>query len=71
MRASAHGLPCLSQTNPANALLLSPVTRVRSQGFVNLLFNVVTKDMKKLGYDNGPVDTQGVLGPSLPEGNPQ
>ncbi|XP_034360124.1 B9 domain-containing protein 1 isoform X2 [Arvicanthis niloticus] len=47
------------------------VTRVRSQGFVTLLFNVVTKDMKKLGYDTGPVDTQGVLGPSLPQGNPQ
>ncbi|GAB1296199.1 B9 domain-containing protein 1 [Apodemus speciosus] len=47
------------------------VTRVRSQGFVTLLFNVVTKDMKKLGYDSGPVDTQGVLGPSLPQGNPQ
>ncbi|MEJ1273047.1 B9 protein domain 1 [Cricetulus griseus] len=47
------------------------VTRVRSQGFVTLLFNVVTKDMKKLGYDTGPVDTQGVLGPSLPQVNPQ
>ncbi|OBS64767.1 hypothetical protein A6R68_06681 [Neotoma lepida] len=47
------------------------VTRVRSQGFVTLLFNVVTKDMKKLGYDTGPVDTQGVLGPSLPQGNLQ
>ncbi|XP_026877994.2 B9 domain-containing protein 1 [Electrophorus electricus] len=27
------------------------VTRVRSQGFVTLQFNIVTKDMKKLGYD--------------------
>lgn len=27
------------------------VTRVRSQGFVTLQFNVITKDMKKLGYD--------------------
>ncbi|XP_034297387.1 B9 domain-containing protein 1 [Pantherophis guttatus] len=27
------------------------VTRVRSQGFVTVSFNVVTKDMKKLGYD--------------------
>jgi hypothetical protein len=70
-RASAGGLPCLPRSNPANAQLLSPVTRVRSQGFVTLLFNVVTKDMKKLGYDTGPVDTQGVLGPSLPQGNPQ
>ncbi|XP_077774779.1 B9 domain-containing protein 1 isoform X3 [Podarcis muralis] len=30
------------------------VTRVRSQGFVTLSFNVVTKDMKKLGYDVSP-----------------
>ncbi|XP_013925803.1 PREDICTED: B9 domain-containing protein 1-like [Thamnophis sirtalis] len=27
------------------------VTRVCSQGFVTVSFNVVTKDMKKLGYD--------------------
>lgn len=54
-----------------NAHLLSPVTRVRSQGFVTLLFNVVTKDMKKLGYDTGPMDTQGVLDPSPPQGNLQ
>ncbi|KAB1265695.1 B9 domain-containing protein 1 [Camelus dromedarius] len=46
------------------------VTRVRSQGFVTLLFNVVTKDMKKLGYDTGPPDTQGVSGPSPPQGLP-
>ncbi|CAF0728564.1 unnamed protein product [Brachionus calyciflorus] len=26
------------------------VTRVRSQGFLNLNFNIVTKDMRKLGY---------------------
>ncbi|XP_061455717.1 B9 domain-containing protein 1 [Rhineura floridana] len=31
------------------------VTRVRSQGFVTLSFNVVTKDMKKLGYDVSPI----------------
>lgn len=53
---------------PANAALLSSVTRVRSQGFVTLLFNVVTKDMRKLGYDTGPPDTQGVSGPSTPQG---
>ncbi|KAI2581804.1 B9 domain containing 1 [Homo sapiens] len=47
------------------------VTRVRSQGFVTLLFNVVTKDMRKLGYDTGPSDTQGVLGPSPPQSFPQ
>ncbi|XP_010001883.1 PREDICTED: B9 domain-containing protein 1 [Chaetura pelagica] len=34
------------------------VTRVRSQGFVTISFNVVTKDMKKLGYDVSPSDTQ-------------
>uniref|UniRef100_A0A8C4SGN9 B9 domain-containing protein 1 n=1 Tax=Erpetoichthys calabaricus TaxID=27687 RepID=A0A8C4SGN9_ERPCA len=27
------------------------VTRVRSQGFLTLSFNIVTKDLKKLGYD--------------------
>uniref|UniRef100_A0AAA9S095 B9 domain-containing protein 1 n=1 Tax=Bos taurus TaxID=9913 RepID=A0AAA9S095_BOVIN len=47
------------------------VTRVRSQGFVTLLFNVVTKDMRKLGYDTGPPDTQGVSGPSPPQGLPR
>ena len=26
------------------------VTRVRSQGYINLNFNIVTKDMRKLGY---------------------
>ncbi|XP_072794612.1 B9 domain-containing protein 1 isoform X2 [Vicugna pacos] len=46
------------------------VTRVRSQGFVTLLFNVVTKDMRKLGYDTGPPDTQGVSGHSPPQGLP-
>ncbi|XP_035929391.1 B9 domain-containing protein 1 isoform X1 [Halichoerus grypus] len=46
------------------------VTRVRSQGFVTLLFNVVTKDMRKLGYDTGPPDTQGASGPSPPQGLP-
>ncbi|XP_030069028.1 B9 domain-containing protein 1 isoform X2 [Microcaecilia unicolor] len=34
------------------------VTRVRSQGFVTISFNVVTKDMKKLGYDSSPADMQ-------------
>ncbi|KAK3579235.1 hypothetical protein CHS0354_033306 [Potamilus streckersoni] len=32
------------------------VTRVRSQGFVSVSFNVVMKDMKKLGYDVLPSD---------------
>ncbi|XP_057571342.1 B9 domain-containing protein 1 isoform X5 [Hippopotamus amphibius kiboko] len=47
------------------------VTRVRSQGFVTLLFNVVTKDMRKLGYDTGPLDTPGVSGPRVPQGLPR
>ncbi|XP_048966214.1 B9 domain-containing protein 1 isoform X2 [Canis lupus dingo] len=47
------------------------VTRVHSQGFVTLLFNVVTKDMRKLGYDTGPPDTQGTPGPSPPQGLPR
>lgn len=55
---------------PALTSPLPPVTRVRSQGFVTLLFNVVTKDTRKLGYDTGPSDTQGVSGPSLPQGLP-
>lgn len=32
------------------------VTRVRSQGFVTLQFNIVTKDMKKLGYDTTSIE---------------
>lgn len=31
--------------------ILFAVTRVRSQGFLTVSFNVVMKDMKKLGYD--------------------
>lgn len=57
--------------DPANTALLSSVTRVRSQGFVTLLFNVVTKDMRKLGYDTGPPDTRGASGPSTPQGLPR
>jgi hypothetical protein len=30
------------------------VTRVTTQGFVNVSFNVVLKDMKKFGYDTCP-----------------
>ncbi|XP_006901270.1 PREDICTED: B9 domain-containing protein 1 [Elephantulus edwardii] len=44
------------------------VTRVRSQGFITLLLNVVTKDMRKLGYDMGPLDSQGLAGPASPPG---
>lgn len=60
-----------SPSSLADAALLSPVTRVRSQGFVTLLFNVVTKDMRKLGYDTGPPDTQRASGPSPPQGLPR
>ncbi|XP_069501772.1 B9 domain-containing protein 1 isoform X1 [Ambystoma mexicanum] len=42
------------------------VTRVRSQGSVTISFNVVTKDMKKLGYDTSPSDVQNPSGTSLP-----
>ncbi|XP_025909884.1 B9 domain-containing protein 1 [Nothoprocta perdicaria] len=34
------------------------VTRVRSQGFVTISFNVVTKDMTKLGYEVTPSDME-------------
>ncbi|XP_041363478.1 B9 domain-containing protein 1-like [Gigantopelta aegis] len=40
------------------------VTRVRSQGFVEVTFNILTKDLKKLGYDVLPSD---VLNPAIPE----
>ncbi|XP_064603683.1 B9 domain-containing protein 1-like [Liolophura sinensis] len=40
------------------------VTRVRSQGHVIVSFNVVTKDMKKLGYDVLPAD---ISNTSLPD----
>ena len=32
------------------------MTRVRSQGYVTVTFNVVMKDMKKMGYDVVPSD---------------
>ncbi len=55
-----------TQTKQVNRWLLHPfsVTRVRSQGFVNMSFNVVMKDMKKLGYDVLPSD---VANPTLPD----
>ncbi|KAK7112566.1 B9 domain-containing protein 1-like [Littorina saxatilis] len=40
------------------------VTRVKSQGFLTISFNVLMKDMKKLGYDIQPSD---VLNPIMPE----
>ena len=47
------------------SLLQCAVTRVRSQGFVTVSFNIMTKDMKKLGYDIVPSD---VMNPAIPEG---
>lgn len=41
-----------------------PVIRVRSQGYVTITFNVIMKDMKKLGYDIMPSD---VMVPVVPE----
>ena len=40
------------------------MTRVRTQGFVTVSFNIVMKDMKKLGYDILPSDVSTV---SVPE----
>uniref|UniRef100_A0AAZ3SJQ7 Uncharacterized protein n=1 Tax=Oncorhynchus tshawytscha TaxID=74940 RepID=A0AAZ3SJQ7_ONCTS len=39
------------------------VTRVRSQGFVSLSFHIVTKDMKRLGYDTTPSETSHTTDP--------
>ncbi|KAJ7305999.1 hypothetical protein JRQ81_010365 [Phrynocephalus forsythii] len=47
------------------------VTRVRSQGFVTLSFNVVTKDMKKLGYDTSPGNVSSPSLTSVTEGLPK
>ncbi|TWW69632.1 B9 domain-containing protein 1 [Takifugu rubripes] len=38
------------------------VTRVRSQGFVTVSFHIMTKDMKKLGYDVGPSGAENTPG---------
>jgi len=51
-RKSHHS--SVSQYNPTDFSFV--VTRVRSQGYVTVTFNVVTKDMKKLGYDCTPSD---------------
>lgn len=42
------------------------VTRVRSQGSVKVSFSIVTRDMKKLGYDTEPAS---VAIPHLAPGN--
>ena len=34
------------------------MTRVRSQGKIRVRFNIVTRDMKKLGYDCEPATLQ-------------
>lgn len=33
------------------------VSRVRTQGFITVTFNIVSKDLKKLGYDNQSTNT--------------
>ena len=43
------------------------VTRVRSQGWVEVMFNVITKDLKRLGYESSPRGSAGEVrnqGPS-------
>jgi len=42
------------------------VTRVRSQGFMTVSFNIVMKDMRTMGYDVTPSDLTkpAVLSPS-------
>ncbi|KAL4658394.1 B9 domain-containing protein 1 isoform X1 [Arapaima gigas] len=40
------------------------VTRVRSQGTVTVSFNILTKDMKKLGYDTTDPHSPGLACPS-------
>ncbi|XP_061568513.1 B9 domain-containing protein 1 [Cololabis saira] len=42
------------------------VTRVRSQGFVTVSFHIMTKDMKKLGYDAGPSNIQSAAAEEQP-----
>lgn len=46
-----------------NVIICITVTRVRSQGYVTVTFNVVMKDMKKMGYDTVPSD---MANPSMP-----
>lgn len=46
-----HLHPTRTETHPC---LPFAVTRVQSQGFVTVSFNIMTKDTKKLGYDTGP-----------------
>ena len=43
-----------------NSFPFLSVTRVRTQGFVTVSFNVVMKDMKKFGYDVHPSDVSTV-----------
>eukprot|EP00794_Sanderia_malayensis_P009156 gene9156-10128_t len=46
------------------------VTRVRSQGKVKVRFNVITRDMKKLGYDTEPATVAHPYVPPVPSSNP-
>lgn len=47
-------------SSPSSAYVA--VTRVRSQGFVTVSFHIMTKDMKKLGYDVGPSGAENTPG---------
>lgn len=49
-------------TSPPPPSAYVAVTRVRSQGFVTVSFHIMTKDMKKLGYDVGPSGAENTPG---------
>ena len=53
-------IPCYQYSDFDISFHIS-VTRVRSQGYVTVTFNVVTKDMKKMGYDSTPSDATNVV----------
>lgn len=42
------------------------MTRVRSQGSITVKFNIVTKDMKKLGYNVGAAEQPSVVATTNP-----
>lgn len=60
-KRAPHPIPNLPLTRLI-PLLPVAVTRVRSQGFVTISFNVMTKDLHKLGYDVGPSQGPGPQG---------
>ena len=46
------------------------VTRVRSQGRVRVRFSIITRDMKKLGYDTEPATTSQPYLPPVSSNHP-